>query len=133
MPAAMSTRMTATPISGQRVFCPRFVASVAYVPSSISRLVSSEVVEALRPALRHRSGVTVMRIKSVVDVSIESVRAVKPRAGSKKHATHKPIRPIVAIRSTVIGLVVEVSVGTDGSRPDVYANRNLGWRHGRAA
>lgn len=48
MPAAMRT----TPISGEGVFSLRIVASVAYVASSISRLVSLEVVEALGPALR---------------------------------------------------------------------------------
>ena len=128
-PAAVSTRMATTPISGERVLTLRFMASVAYVASPISRLVSLEVVEALRPALRPRSSVTVTRIKPVIDMSVKAVRAVKPRACSKKYPAHKPIRPVVAVRSTVIGLIVEVSVRTHGSGADVYANGNLSWRH----
>src|SRR6202051_2922061 len=112
----MSTRMATTPKSGERVLSLRFMASVAYVASPISRLVSLEMVEALRPALRQRSSVTAMRIKPVIDMSVKAVRAVKPRACSKKHPANKPIRH-------------EVSVCTHGSDSDVYANGNLSWRH----
>src|ERR1700693_1554390 len=125
----MSTSMATTAISGERVLTLRVVASVAYVASAISRLVPLEVVEALRPALRHRSSVTVMRIKPVVDMSVKAVRAVKPRACSKKHPANKPIRPVVTVRSTVIWGIVEVSVRAHGSGADVYANGNLSWRH----
>jgi uncharacterized membrane protein len=101
------------------------MASVAYVASPISRFVGLEVVEALRPALRHWSSITVMRIKSVIDMSVKAVRAVKPRACSEKHPPNKPIWPVVAVRSTVIGGIVEVSVRANGRRSDVNANRNL--------
>ncbi len=129
----MSSRMPATAVSRQRVLTLRFMASVAYVASPVSRLISLKVVEALRSALRRRSSVTVMRIKPVIDMSVKAVRAVKPRACSKKHPANKPIRPVVAVRSTVIGGIVEVSVRTPGSRSDVYANLNLGWSQGRGA
>ena len=126
----MSTSMpAATPVSGERALTPWFMASVAYVSSSISRLVSLKVVEALRPALRQRSSVTVMRIKPVVDMSVKAVMTVKPRASSNKHSTHKPIRPVVAVRRTVIGSIVEVPVRTHGRHSDVYADLNLGLRH----
>jgi hypothetical protein len=121
--------MATTPISGERVLTLPFMASVAYVASPISRLVSLEVVEALRTAIRHWSSVTVMRIKPVIDMSVKAVTAVKPRACSKKHPANQPIRPVVAVRSTVIGRIVEVSVRTHGSGADVYANGNLSWRH----
>jgi hypothetical protein len=121
--------MATTPISGKRVLRLAFMGSVAYVAAPISRLICLEVVEALRPALRQRSSVTVMRIIPVIDVSVKAVRAVKPRACSKKHPASEPIRPVVAVRSTVIGLIVEVSVRTHGSDADVYANGNLSWRH----
>jgi hypothetical protein len=121
--------MPTTPISGEGVFTLRFMASIAYVASSIPRLVSLEVVEALRPPLRHRSSVTVMRIIAVVDMAVKAVRAVKPGASSKKHPANKPIGPIVAVWSTVVWGIVEVPVRTDGSRSDVYADGNLGWRH----
>jgi len=117
--------MSTTPISGERVLSLPVMASVAYVASPISRLVCLEVVEALRPALRHWSSVTVMRIKPVIDMSVKAVRAVKPRACSQKHPANKPIWPVVAVRGTVIGGVVKVSVRAHGSRSDVYANRDL--------
>jgi len=122
--------MTTTPIAGERVFSPSVMASFAYVASPISRLISMEVVEALGPALRQRSSVTVMRIKPVVDMPVKAVRAMKPRTCSKKDPAYKPIGPVVAVRSTVIRFVVEVSVRAQGSRSDVYADGNLGWRHG---
>ncbi len=125
----MSTSMATTPISGERVLSLPFMASFAYVASPISRLVCVEVVEALRPALRQRSSVTVMRIKPVIDMSVKVAMAVKPRTCSKKHPANKPIGPVVTVRSTVIRVVVEVSVRTHGSWPDVYANGNLRLRH----
>jgi hypothetical protein len=125
--------MRSTPISGERVFSLPFMASVAYVASPIPRFVCLEVVEALRPVLRQRSCVTVMRIKAVVDMAEKAVRAVKPGASSKKHPANKPIGPIVAVRSTVIGGIVEVPVRAHGSRSDVYADGNLGLRHGCTA
>jgi hypothetical protein len=125
--------MCTTPISGEGVFSLRFVASIAYVASPIPRLVSLEVVEALRSALRQRSNVTVMRIKAVIDVAEKAPTAVEPRASSKKYPANKPIGPIVAIRSTVIWWIVEVPVRTHGSRSNVYANGNLGLRHRRTA
>jgi hypothetical protein len=118
--------MPATPISGEGVFSLGFMASIAYVASAIPCLVSLEVVEALGPALRQGSSVTVMRIKAVVDMAVKAVTAVKPGASAKKHPTDKPIGPVVAVRSTVIGLIVEVAVRTNGSRSDVYADGNLG-------
>jgi hypothetical protein len=125
--------MPTTSISGEGVFTPRFMASIADIASPIPRLVSLEVVEALRTAFGHRSSITVMRIIAVVDMAVEAARAVKPGAGSKKHSANKPIWPVVAVRSTVIWGIVEVPVRTDGSYPDVYADGNLGWRHGCTA
>ena len=128
MSPAMSTSMATTMISREGVLTLRFMASVAYVALPIPRLVSLEVVEALRPALRQRSSVTVMRIKTVVDMAVKAVRPVKPGAGSKKHTAHKPIGPIVAVGSTVIRGIVEVPVRAHRSRSDVYADGNLSLR-----
>jgi len=117
-----------TPISGERVFTPRVMTSLAHIASPIPRLVSLEVIEALRPALRQRSSVTVMRIIAVVDMAVKAVRAVKPGAGSKKHPANKPIGSVIAVRSTVVWGIVEVPVRAHGSRSDVYADGNLGLR-----
>jgi hypothetical protein len=122
--------MRTTAISRERVFTSPFMASVAYVASAIPRLVSLEVVEALRPALGQRSNVSVMRIKAVVNMAVKAVTAVKPGASSKKHPANKPVGPIIAVRSTVIRGVVEIPIRTHGSHSDVYTDGNLGWRHG---
>jgi hypothetical protein len=70
-----------------------------------------------------------MRIKAIIDMAVKAVRAVKPGAGSKKHAANKPIGTIITIGRTVIRGIVEVSVRAHGSRSNVYADGNLGWRY----
>jgi hypothetical protein len=119
----------ATAISGESVFTPRFMARVADVASPISRLITLEMVETLRPALWQRSNVSVMRIKAVVDMAVKAVTAVKPGTSSNKYPANKPIGPIVPVRSTVIRSIVEVPIRTHGSHSDVYADGNLSWRH----
>ncbi len=126
--AVVSPAMRATPISRQSVFSLRFMSGISYIASPIPSLVSLEVVEAFRPAPRQRSRVPVMGIKAVVDMAVETVRTVKPGPRSKKHSAHKPIRPIIAVRSAVVRGIVEVSVRTDRSHSDIDAHRNLG-RH----
>jgi hypothetical protein len=125
--------MRTTPIPGESMFPAAFMGLWAYVASPIPSLVCLEVVEAFRSAPWQRSNVTVMRIKAVVDMAVKAVRTMKPGASSKKHSAHKPIRPVVAVGSTIIRFVVEVSVRAHGSHSDVYADGNLGWRHGCAA
>jgi hypothetical protein len=125
--------MRTTPISGEGVFSRPVMARVAYVASPIPRFICMEVVEALRPALRHRSSVTVVRIKAVVNMAVKAARAMKPGTSSKKHPANKPIGTIIAVRSTVIWSVVEIPVRAPGSGSDVYADRNLGSRHRCAA
>jgi hypothetical protein len=129
----MRPAMPPTPITGEGVFTRRFMAGIAYVASAIPRLVSLEVVEALRPAPRQRSRVTMMGIKAVVDMAVKAVRAVKPGASSKKHPANKPIGPIVAVWSTVVWFIVEIPVRAYWSHADVYADGNLGSRHRRRA
>jgi hypothetical protein len=120
--------MTTAPTSGQAVFGATIVASVAYVTLPIARLVCVEVVERRLSAPRQRSSVTVMGIIPVIDVAVEAMRAVKPGAGANKHAASEPIGPIVAVRSTVIGSVVEVPIGAHGGHSNV--DGNLGRRYG---
>jgi hypothetical protein len=121
--------MATTTISRECVFTPRLMASVTYVASPIPRLISLEVVEALCPALRQRSNVTVMRIKTVVDMAVKAVTAMKPGTSSNKYPANKPIGPIVPVRSTVIRSIVEVPIRAHGSHSDVYTDGNLSWRH----
>jgi hypothetical protein len=132
-PLAVPPAMRTAPISGQCVFIPRFMASVAYIAAAIARFVSLEVVEALRSALRQRSNVTVMRIKAVVDMAVKTVTPVKPGTSPNKYPANKPVGPIVTVRSTVIRGVVEIPVRAYGSHSDVYADANLGGRYRCAA
>jgi hypothetical protein len=110
------------------MFTAALMAGIAYVASSIPRLIAAEVVERPISALRQRPTVAVMWIKPVVDMSVKPTRSVEPGTRSEKHTSHKPIGTVVAVRSAVIRLVVEVSVGTDGRRPNIDADGNLGWR-----
>lgn len=66
------------------MFSTSIMASVAYVAASVSRFVCMEVVELLRTAFRHRTGITVMRIIAVVDMAVKAGAPVKPGAGSNK-------------------------------------------------
>jgi hypothetical protein len=120
--APVATAMASAPISRERVFTNRIVASVACVALSIAGLVAVKVVELRLPAPRYRSVVSVMRIKAVVNVAIEAAWAVKPGTSSKECPAHKPIGPIVAIGSTVVRLIVEVPIGAHGSHSDIDSN-----------
>jgi hypothetical protein len=123
--AAVRRSMATTTISGERMLAPAFMRSRAYIASSISRLVCLEVIEALRPVRWQGPIVTVAWIKPVVHMPEKAMRAVKPWACSNKYSANKPIRSVVAVRSTIVRSIIEVSIGTHRSRPDIYANRNL--------
>ena len=124
MSAAMGR--AAAVVSGQSVLVAGIVAGIADVAASVARFVSMEVVEALCPAFRQRSNVAVMRIKAVVDVPIKARMAVKPGASSNEYSAKKPVGPVITVRSTIIGSIVEVPVRAHGRWSDVYADRNLG-------
>lgn len=129
----MPTSVAAAPISGEGVFGASLMRRVAYIASPVTRFVCLEMVEALRAALRHRSSVTVMRVKAVVNMSVKAVSAVKPRAGSKKHSADKPIGPVITVRRTVVRGVVEIPVRAHRSRSDIYADGHLGLCRRRTA
>ena len=92
-------------MSGQSVFVACVMIAFDYVTSPVSRLVAMEVVVGLIPTPRHRSSVTVMRIKPVIDMAGEVFRAVEPGASSNKHAANKPVGPVVAVRRAIVGSV----------------------------
>jgi hypothetical protein len=117
--------------SGESMFAASIMGRVAYVALPVPRFVCLEVVERLRPTLRERSSVSAMRIIAVVDVAVKAVMAVKPRTSSNEQPANEPIRPIVAVGSTVIWGIVEVPVGAHRCHSNV--NGNLGRRDGCAA
>jgi hypothetical protein len=111
--------------SGEGVFPAAIVATGSYVAFPIARLVSVEVVELLFAVARQRSVVAMVRVKAVVDMAVEAMRAVKPRTGTKKHPADKPVGAIVAIGRAVIWGIVEVPVRANGSHSN--ADGDLGW------
>ena len=108
--------------SGQSVLAACIVASVPDIAAAVARFVAVEVVELLRSMFRQRTMVALTRVKAVVDMAVEAVRAVEPGAGSKKHPADKPVRSVVAIRRAVIGCVVKVAVGANRSHSDADGN-----------
>jgi hypothetical protein len=111
------------------MFPTAIVASSADVALPIPRLIRMEMVKRLGATFRQRAVVAIMGIVAVVDVSVEAVWAVKPWTGADKDSAHKPVRPIVAVGSTIIRGVVKIPVRT--YRRYSNANRNLRRGHGR--
>ena len=112
----------ATVESGEGVFSAAIVATGSYVAFPIARFVCVEVVELPFSTARQGSIVAMMRVKAVVDVAVEPVRAVKPRTSAKKHPANKPVGPIVAIGGAVIWGIVKVPIRANGSHSDFDGN-----------
>jgi hypothetical protein len=74
----------------------------AYVAAPITHLVSVEVIKGLVSMVRVWTSVAVMRIEAVINVALEVVGAVKPRAGSDEHATAEPLGPVVPVWGAVV-------------------------------
>jgi hypothetical protein len=118
------------PLGSGAVFAAPVMASVAYMSLPIPRFVCMEVVERLLPALRHRSGVTVMRVVPVVYVTIEAVMTVKPRAGADEYPVTVPIRTVISVDGTAVRSVVVISVGTSRLNTDVDTDLGLRFESG---
>jgi hypothetical protein len=99
--------------------------------STVSRLVGVEVVEGWFAMPGDRTVVSVVRIETVVDVSVETTRAMEPGASANKESADKPVRAVVAVRSAVVRFVIKVPIGAHGR--DSNADRDLGGTHRRTA
>jgi hypothetical protein len=118
------------PLGSGTVFAGAVVTSVAYMALPIPRLVCVEVVERLLAALRHRSGIPVMRVVAVVYVAIEAVMTVKPRAGADEYPATEPIRPVISVGGAVIRSVVVIAVRTSGLNTDVDTDLSICFESG---
>ncbi len=96
-----------------------------HVAATVAGLIRLEMIECLRTTRGYRAPISMMRIKAVIHVAMKTRRAVEPRSYTDKYAINKPIRPIVPIRSTAIRRVIEISIWTDGRRPDIHAYGDL--------
>ena len=114
--------MEAAARSRERMLVAAIVRSGADIASPIAGFVGVEVVELAFAASGQRPDITMMRVKAVVDVAVETMRAMEPRACAEKHPPNEPIWSIVAIRRTVIWGVVKVPVRANGrhSNTDGY-------------
>jgi hypothetical protein len=80
------------------------------VAASIPHLVSVEVIEGLVSTLRMWTNVAVMWIEAVINVAVEVVGAVEPRAGSDEHTAGEPLGPIVSVWGAVVWGRVVVAI-----------------------
>jgi hypothetical protein len=76
-------------------------------------------------ALRHRALVAVLRMVAVIDVALELISAMKPRAGANEDFSVKPFRTVVAGGGAVIRSDVIITIGAFRGYPDVEADLSL--------
>jgi hypothetical protein len=119
MLTAAAAGVTAARSGARGMFAGPIMAGIAHMAIPVSRFVGVEIVIRLLPVRGIGSVVSVTRIVVVVDVTIESVRTVKPGAGPDEYSPHEPIRAIVAVRCAIIRSIVVVAVGTYRCYPDV--------------
>src|ERR1700744_4333288 len=67
--------------------------------------------------------VSVTWIVAIIHVAIKAMRTREPRASADEDSACEPVRPIVSIRSAVIGRIVKISIGA--YRRNADANRTL--------
>jgi hypothetical protein len=107
------------------------MASAACVASPITHLVSVEVIEGLVSAGRSWTNIAVMWIEAVINVALEVVGAVEPRAGSHENAAAEPLGPVVPVWRAVVRGHIVVTIGTNGFCSDVDGDLS-GCRAGNA-
>jgi hypothetical protein len=99
------------------------MAGIACMALPVARLISLEVVEWTRAAIRQRAVIAVPRIVAVVNVAIKAMRSMEPGARpNEQPIAAEPVRAIVAIRGTVIRWIVEVPVGAHRGNTDADPN-----------
>jgi len=106
----------------------------AHVAAPIAHFISLEVVNLVEALSRIRPVATVWpgaliaerAIEMVIYVAAEVVTAMEPRAGANEYATRKPFRAVIALRSTIIRLVVIVTIRAVRSRSNIDADAYLG-------
>src|SRR5215469_9167054 len=77
--------------------------------------------------VRERSAITAACVIAVIHMASEMFRSAIPRTRTDKHTAHEPLRPVVAVRRTVVRRVVEIAVGACGRRADIHTDGNLGF------
>ncbi len=107
----------------QRMFATRRVVRRSHhMPVPIMGLIALEVVELLRPMLRHRPMIPMPRVIAIIYMPMEITRPMEPRPRADKDPARKPIRPIVPIGRAVIRSIVEVPIRTPRFHPNPNGN-----------
>jgi hypothetical protein len=92
---------------------------------TVTGLIRLEVIEGYRAARWHRTAVSVVRIVTVVDMAVETVRPVEPGTSADEDSADEPVGAVVAVGSAVVGWVVEIAVWANRLGTDVDANGDL--------
>jgi hypothetical protein len=108
-----------------RYFVDTRLALGGYVAASVTGFVSLEVraIDLLRrfglfATLRRWSFIAISRMKTVIHVALEILRAMEPWSGADEAVSVEPFRAIVARRGTAIRGGVVVTVRAIGSYAD---------------
>jgi hypothetical protein len=78
--------------------------------------------------------VSMVRMETIVDVALKTLRAVEPRADADEDTAAEPLRAVVAVGSAVVGWNVVIAVGAyrRWSNFDGYLGLGLGSCYGEA-
>ena len=107
-----------------------FAFPLGYVAMPIPNFISLEVGNLIDTILRRGflatlrpwASIAMFGMKTVIYVAPEVFRTVKPLAGADEDTARKPLRTIVAVRSTVIGRDVIVAIGAVGRSSNLHRN-----------
>jgi hypothetical protein len=103
------------------------------MPMAVTHFVASEVLDAivmmmLIPALaamRIFSVPSVMTVETIVYMSPEVFTSAIPRTSTDENASAKPFGAIVAVGGALVRRIVEIAVGANWRRPDLYSDLRL--------
>ena len=100
----------------------RIVAGIPRVAPPIPRLIPMKMVELPLPTSGYGPVIAIVRIVAVVHMAVETFMPAVPGPCSNKQSTSKPVRSVVAVRSTLIGFIVEVPIGALGCHANADTN-----------
>ena len=112
-------------VSREAMFIRGVMVGRSFAALTIPCLIAVKVVERLITMLRQRAGIPVVRIKAVVDMTVKTVMTVKQWTRPNKYSTNEPVRSVVAVRCTIIGSIVKVSVRTHWRPSNTDADGDL--------
>ena len=95
------------------------VVAAPLISVKVSAIIGAEMTTI--SATRERTAIAVAWIEAIIDPAVEASWAAVPGACSEENAIVKPLLAIIAIRSAVVGGVIEIAVGTNRRWTDIDA------------